>query len=135
MKSVIELEDVIIRQIRYSDDLTSSVYSRMIKERSQIAEAYRAYGRGQLLSWQGRAENDKRTILSQAYAESEKIKGDADEEAARIYSEAYSANPEFFELWTALESYRKTLPGIEKTLTTDSPYFNFIYETEVSDPQ
>ena len=131
----IELEDVIIRQIRYSDDLTSSVYSRMIKERSQIAEAYRAYGRGQLLSWQGRAENDKRTILSQAYAESEKIKGDADAEAARIYSEAYSANPEFFELWTALESYRKTLPGIEKTLTTDSPYFNFLYETEVSDPQ
>ena len=44
----IELEDVIIRQIRYSDDLTDSVYSRMIKERSQIAEAYRAYGRGQL---------------------------------------------------------------------------------------
>ena len=55
----IELEDVIIRQIRYSDDLTDSVYSRMIKERSQIAEAYRAYGRGQLLSWQGKAENDK----------------------------------------------------------------------------
>ena len=45
----IELEDVIIRQIRYSDDLTGSVYSRMIKERSQIAEAYRSYGRGQLL--------------------------------------------------------------------------------------
>ena len=31
-----ELEDVIIRQIRYSDDLTTSVYTRMIKERGQI---------------------------------------------------------------------------------------------------
>ena len=42
----IALEDVIIRQIRYSDDLTQSVYERMIKERNQIAETYRSYGRG-----------------------------------------------------------------------------------------
>jgi membrane protease subunit HflC len=32
-----ELIDVIIRQIKYSDDLTQSVYDRMIKERNQIA--------------------------------------------------------------------------------------------------
>lgn len=123
----IELEDVIIRQIRYSDDLTDSVYSRMIKERSQIAEAYRSYGRGQLLSWQGRAENEKKTILSEAYAESERIKGEADAEAAEIYSNAYSADPEFFRLWTTLESYRKTLPAIDKTLSTDMVYFDSLY--------
>ena len=123
----IELEDVIIRQIRYSDDLTDSVYSRMIKERSQIAEAYSAYGRGQLLSWQGKAENDKRTILSEAYAESEKIKGEADAAAADIYSRAYSADPEFFRLWTTLESYRKTLPDMPKTLSTDMAYFSYLY--------
>ena len=122
----IELEDVIIRQIRYSDDLTGSVYSRMIKERSQIAEAYRSYGRGQLLSWQGKAENDKRTILSQAYAESERIKGEADAEAAEIYSSAYSSDPEFFRLWTTLESYRETLPALNKTLTTNALYFDYL---------
>ena len=44
----ITLIDVVIRQIKYSDDLTESVYQRMIKERNQIAEAYRSYGRGQL---------------------------------------------------------------------------------------
>ena len=38
----IKLIDIIIRQIRYSDDLTESVYQRMIKERNQIAEAYRS---------------------------------------------------------------------------------------------
>ena len=126
----IELEDVIIRQIRYSDDLTDSVYSRMIKERSQIAEAYRAYGRGQLLSWQGKAENDKRTILSEAYAESERIKGEADAAAADIYSRAYSADPDFFRLWTTLESYRKTLPDMPKTLSTDMAYFSYLYTPE-----
>lgn len=123
----IELEDIIIRQIRYSDDLTQSVYTRMIKERNQIAEAYRSFGRGQLYSWQGKTENDKKSILSQAYAESEAIKGKADAEAAEIYSSAYGADPEFFRLWTTLESYRNTIPGLNKVLSTDMKYFDYVY--------
>ena len=123
----IELEDIIIRQIRYSDDLTESVYERMIKERNQIAEAYRSFGRGQLASWQGRTENDKKSIISEAYAKSETIKGQADAEATRIYAEAYGANPEFFKLWTTLESYRKTIGGIDKVLSTDLEYFDYLY--------
>ncbi len=123
----IELEDIIIRQIRYSDDLTSSVYTRMIKERNQIAEAYRSYGRGQLATWQGKTENDKKAILSEAYAEAEKIKGDADAKASEIYADAYEKDPEFFQLWRTLESYKATLPQLEKVLSTEAEYFNYLY--------
>lgn len=123
----IELEDIIIRQIRYSDDLTESVYERMIKERNQIAEAYRSFGRGQLASWQGRTENDKKQIISEAYAKSETIKGQADAEATKIYSDAYGANPEFFKLWTTLESYKKTVGNLDKVLSTDLEYFDYLY--------
>lgn len=123
----IKLQDIIIRQIRYSDDLTTSVYTRMIKERNQIAEAYRSYGRGQLATWQGKTENDKKVILSQAYASSEKIKGEADARATKIFSDSYSKDPEFFKLWNSLESYKQTIPGLEKVLTTDIPYFDSLY--------
>lgn len=123
----ITLIDIVIRQIRYSDDLTQSVYERMIKERNQIAEAYRSYGRGQLAQWQGKTENDKKTALSEAYAKSEEIKGIADAEAANIYAEAYEADPEFFELWRSLESYKKTVPNLDKVLSTDMEYFDLIY--------
>lgn len=123
----IKLQDIIIRQIRYSDDLTTSVYTRMIKERNQIAEAYRSYGRGQLATWQGKTENDKKVILSQAYASSEKIKGEADAKATKIFSDSYSKDPEFFKLWNLLESYKQTIPGLEKVLTTDIPYFDSLY--------
>lgn len=123
----IQLQDIIIRQIRYSDDLTESVYTRMIKERNQIAEAYRSYGRGQLATWQGKTENDKMAILSQAYAEAEKIKGAADAEATKIYADSYSQDPEFFKFWNTLESYKNTLPKLNKVLTTDLPYFDAIY--------
>lgn len=122
----IALEDVIIRQIRYSDDLTESVYERMIKERNQIAETYRSYGRGQLAEWRGQTERDRQTILSQAEAEAARIRGEADAEAARIYAESYSANPEFFELYNSLESYKVTLPATDKVLSTDGEYFKYL---------
>jgi membrane protease subunit HflC len=126
----IELIDIIIRQIRYSDDLTESVYQRMIKERNQIAEAYRSYGRGQLAQWQGKTENEQKSILSVAYASSEKIKGVADAEATKIYSEAYESDPEFFNLWRTLESYKKTIPSLNKVLSTDMQYFDLLYGSE-----
>ncbi|HPE93376.1 MULTISPECIES: protease modulator HflC [unclassified Sphaerochaeta] len=126
----IELIDIVVRQIRYSDDLTESVYQRMIKERNQIAEAYRSYGRGQLAQWQGKTESEQRQILSAAYATSETIKGIADARAAEIYAEAYEADPEFFELWRTLESYRKTIPALNKILSTDMQYFDILYGKE-----
>ena len=122
----IALEDVIIRQIRYSDDLTQSVYERMIKERNQIAETYRSYGRGQLAEWQGQTEKDRDTILSQAEAQAARIRGEADAQAAEIYAESYGSDPEFFEFYTTLESYRQTVPAMAKVLSTEGEYFSYL---------
>lgn len=126
----IEIIDIIIRQIRYSDDLTESVYQRMIKERNQIAQAYRSYGEGKKAEWLGRLENEKKTILSAAYETSETIRGKADAQATAIYAGAYEKDPEFFKFWRSIESYRRLLPKFRKTLTTDMDYFNYLYSIE-----
>lgn len=126
----IELIDVVIRQIRYSDELTTSVYDRMIKERNQIASAYRSYGEGKKAEWLGKLENERKTILSGAYEEAEIIKGNADAEATTIYADAYETDPEFFSFWRSIESYRKTLPRFNKTLTTDLEYFDYLYSAD-----
>ncbi len=123
----IEVIDIVIRQIRYSDDLTQSVYQRMIKERNQIAEAYRSYGEGQQSRWRGKTDNDKRSIISQAYAEAEQIKGVADAKATQIYADAYERDPEFFSLWRTLESYRKTIQNLNKVFSTEMEYFDILY--------
>ncbi len=123
----IEVIDIIPTQIKYSDELTESVYNRMIKERNQIAQAFRSYGEGQKAEILGKLENDKRRILSEAYATSETTKGKADAEATRIYSDSYSRDPSFFDFWRAIESYRQTLPNFSKTLSTDMDYFRYMY--------
>jgi membrane protease subunit HflC len=126
----IELIDIVIRQIKYSDDLTESVYNRMIKERNQIAQAFRSDGEGKKAAWIGRKERELRSIQSEAYRKSEEIKGEADAKAAAIYAQAYRKNPEFYTFWKSIESYRKMLPKFKKTLTTDPDYFNYLYNMQ-----
>ncbi len=123
----IEVLDIIPRQIKYSDELTESVYSRMIKERNQIAQAFRSYGEGKKAEWFGKLENEKRSILSEAYQTAETNKGKADAEATKIFADAYGRDPDFFKFWKAIESYRQTLPNFRKTLSTDMDYFRYLY--------
>jgi len=123
----IELIDVVTRQIRYSDELTPSVYARMIRERNQIAQAYRSAGEGSKAEWLGKMDNEKRSILSAAYEQAETIRGRADATATRIYADAYNQDRDFFNFWRGVESYRSTLPNFNKTLTTDMEYFRYLY--------
>lgn len=125
----IELIDVVTRQIRYSNELTQSVYARMIKERNQIAQAFRSEGEGRKAEWLGRMDNEKRSILSAAYERAETFRGTADAEAARIYADAYNSDRAFFDFWRAVESYRTTLPKFNKTLSTDMEYFRYLYSS------
>lgn len=125
----IELIDIVPRQIKYSDELTESVYNRMIKERNQVAQAYRSLGEGKKAEWLGKLENEKRTIESEAYKVSEETKGKADAEAAAIYAESYSRDPQFYEFWKSLESYKNTMSGFDTMYSTDLNYFKYLYSS------
>jgi membrane protease subunit HflC len=123
-----ELIDIVIRQIKYSDELTKSVYDRMVKERNKEAERYRSEGLGEKDIWLGKMQNELDKIQSSAYKEAETLKGEADAKAAHIYAAAYNQDPEFYSYWKALDSYRKLLPKFRKTLTTDAEYFKYLYQ-------
>jgi membrane protease subunit HflC len=121
-----ELIDVIIRQIKYSDQLTESVFQRMIKERHQVAQKFRSDGEGQKSEWLGKTEREVRRIRSEAYERAETIKGRADAEAARIYAEAYNKDPEFYAFWKAMETYPMVLPNFVTTLSTDAEFLRYL---------
>jgi membrane protease subunit HflC len=124
----IELIDIIIRQIKYSDDLTQSVYNRMIKERKQIAQAFRSAGEGEKAKLLGQMEKELRTIRSDAERQAKEIRAKADAEALLIRNRAYSQNPEFAEFWMAMVQYEKLLPKMKKILTTDLDFFKYLHK-------
>jgi membrane protease subunit HflC len=122
-----ELIDVIIRQIKYSDDLTQSVYDRMIKERNQIAQAFRSDGEGEKAKWLGQTNRELKQIQSDAERKAKEIKAKADATALSIRNRAYSQDPEFADYWMALEAYKSILPKFNKTMTTDSDFYKYLY--------
>jgi membrane protease subunit HflC len=122
-----ELIDILIRQIKYSDDLTQSVYDRMIKERNQIAQAFRSDGEGEKAKWMGQMSRELALVQSDAERKAKEIKAKADAEALVIRNRAYNQDPDFADYWMALEEYKVLLPRFNKTLTTDSDFFKYLY--------
>lgn len=125
----IELIDVRISRINYTEEVRKAVYDRMITERTRIAEKFRSEGQGIKAEIEGQMEKELQRITSEAYRTSQEIIGKADAEAIRIYANAYNRDPEFYSFIKTLETYRETLKEDDwLILTTDSDYFKYLKE-------
>jgi membrane protease subunit HflC len=122
----IELVDVKIKRINYTEQVQIKVYERMVEERLRVAAEYRSEGEGEMMRIQGESENEQKRIISEAYRLAEEIRGKADAEALNIYAKAYSADPEFYTFIKTLESYKDTLKNSTFMLSTDSEYLKYI---------
>ena len=122
----IELVDVKIKRINYIENVRQAVYNRMIAERNQIAEKYRAEGKGEASNIRGEKEKELQVITSQAYKISQILKGEADAKATQIYADAYSVDVDFYEFLKALDVYKAVMTK-ESTLilSTDSDFMKY----------
>jgi modulator of FtsH protease HflC len=111
----IELIDVRIKRINYVENVRRSVYMRMQSERERIAERYRSEGRGKKKEIEGQTTRDEKRISSSAYKDAQSIIAAADAEAAKIFADAYNADPEFYSFWRTLDAYGKIV-GANTTL-------------------
>ena len=122
----IELVDVKIKRINYIENVRQAVYNRMIAERNQIAEKYRAEGQGEASNIRGEKEKELQVIKSQAYKDAQKIKGDADATATQIYADSYGADPDFYAFLKTMEVYKETLQKDSTLiLSTDSDFMKY----------
>lgn len=125
----IELVDVKIKRINYTEQVRESVYNRMIAERNQIAEKYRSEGQGEARKINGDKERELKRIKSEAYRKAQEIMGKADAEATRIFAEAFGVDPEFYSFTKTLEAYSETMDESSSlVLSTDSEFFKYLKE-------
>ena len=123
----IEIVDIQLKRINYTPEVQDQVFNRMISGQNQIAEKYRAQGQGKKQEILGMQVQRKKEIISGAYLESEKIKGDADARATRIYADAYGKSPEFYNFIKTLETYKNTIDSTTQfILSTDNPYLRYM---------
>lgn len=122
----IELVDVKIKRINYVEKVRDAVYGRMIAERNQIAEKFRAEGKGEASNIRGDKQKELQRIKSRAYKKAQVIKGEADAKATAIYAAAYGSDPEFYAFVKTLEAYKATLGGnTTLVLSTKSDFMRY----------
>ena len=123
----IEILDVHLKRINYTQTVQEQVFNRMISGQEQIAEKYRAQGQGKKQEILGSQVQRKKEIMSGAYLEAQKIKGDADAEVTQIYANAYGKSPEFYNFIKTLETYSNTIDSSTQfILSTDNPYLKYL---------
>ena len=128
----IEIVDVRIKRIELSQEVRSSVYSRMVTERKGLANKYRSEGAEEAEKLQAFADKERTIILANAYKESEKLRGDGDAISASNYSKAYNQDVEFYSFYRSLESYKKAFneQGDVLILNPDSEFFRHFNPSE-----
>ncbi|MBP1915413.1 membrane protease subunit HflC [Lederbergia galactosidilyticus] len=119
----ITVVDVRTKRTDLPEENENSVYTRMVSERESTAQEYLSKGDAQKNETMAETDRKVREMLSKAESEAEVIRAEGEGEAAKIYNKSFSKDPEFYNLYRTLESYKKTI-GEDTViiLPSDSPY-------------
>ncbi len=124
----VEIIDFRVKRIDLPSNLSSSVYERMRTERNRLAEELRSEGKEIAREIKAIADKDKVVILAEAYKEAEQIRGSGDAEAAGIYAESFSQDPEFYEFTRSMKAYVETFENKSDVMLidSDSEFFQYL---------
>ena len=123
----VEVNDVRINRTELPPGTEESVYARMKTERERLAKKNRAEGDERARRIRAEADREARVIVANARRDAEIQRGAGDAEAARIYGEAYAADPDFYAFTRSLEAYRKTIDGkTTLVLSPDTEFFQYL---------
>lgn len=124
----IRVLDVRVKGIDLPEDLSKNVYRRMSTEREREARETRSEGKELAEGIKADADREKIVIESDAYRESEVIRGEGDAVAAATYAKAFNKNPEFYAFTRSLQAYKDTFANDEDVLLLkpDSDFFKYM---------
>jgi membrane protease subunit HflC len=91
----------------------------MKSERVRVANELRSTGAAESEKIRADADRQRIVILAEAYRQAEAIRGEGDAKAARIYSDAFGKNPEFYKFTRSLEAYKDSFKTRSDVLLID----------------
>ncbi len=123
----VEVVDVRIVKADLPQSNSKAIFKRMQTEREKEAKRIRAEGIEEAAFIKSKADKDKSVILSDAYMKSQIIKGQGDAEAAKTYNNTYSKDIEFFNFYSTIQTYKKSLGEKNSIiLSSDSKFLEYL---------
>jgi membrane protease subunit HflC len=123
----IEVVDVRLKRADLPEENSQAIYARMQSEREQQARQYRGEGAEAAQSVRANAERERTVILAEAQRDSQRVKGDGDAQAVKLYADAFGQDKEFFAFYRSLQAYRDALNGRDTSfvLAPEGNFFRF----------
>jgi membrane protease subunit HflC len=123
----IEVADVRIRRADFPEENTQAILARMQSERERVAREARAEGAEVAARVRANAERDRTVLLAEAEANAQILRGTGEQEAIRIFAEAFNRDPEFYQFWRTMQAYREVFSSGEArmVLTPESDFFRY----------
>ena len=116
----VEIVDVRITRVDYVEAITESVYRRMEAERKRVANELRSTGAAEGEKIRADADRQREVTLANAYRDAQKLKGEGDAAAARLYNEAFGRDPQFAQFYRSLEAYKATFSKKSDVMVLDA---------------
>ena len=129
----VEIIDFRVKRIDLPSNLSNSVYERMRTERQRLAEELRSEGKEIAREITAEADKEKVVILAEAYKLAEQLRGQGDAEAAGIYAQSFSQDPEFYEFTRSMKAYVETFENKSDVMLIDSDSEFFKYLNDKKD--
>ena len=104
----IDVVDVRLTRVDYTEAITESVYRRMEAERKRVANELRSTGGAEGEKIRADADRQRDVTVANAYRDAQKIKGEGDAQAAAVYNEAFGRDPQFAQFYRSLEAYKSS---------------------------
>ena len=125
----VELVDVRVQRIDLVDEVSGSVYQRMQESFNALAKRLRAEGAATAEKIRAEADRQRADILSSAARDAQRVRGQADAQAAAFYTRAYGKNPEFAVFYQSLQAYKDSLgrDGDVLVIQPDSDFYKYLH--------
>ncbi|WP_371833412.1 protease modulator HflC [Ferirhizobium litorale] len=123
----LSIQDVRIRRTDLTQEVSQQTYDRMKAERLAEAELIRARGNEEAQRRRAIADRQVVEIVADARRDSEILRGEGEGERSRIFGEAFSRDPSFYDFYRSLKAYSTSLGSSDTTLvlSPDSDFFRY----------
>ncbi|MBU0593404.1 MAG: protease modulator HflC [Pseudomonadota bacterium] len=124
----VQVMDVRLKRVDLPQEVSESVYQRMEAERKRVANELRSQGFAESEKIRADADRQREVILAEAYRTAQQTKGEGDAKAAATYAAAYGQNPEFYSFYRSLEAYRQSFKSKSDVLVLEptSEFFKYM---------
>lgn len=121
----IEIKDVRIVRADLPRENNEAIFKRMFSDRNKEAREYRAQGKEQSKVIISTAMKEATIIKANAEKDAQIIRGEGDSAASKIFAEAFSKDPDFYNFYRTMQAYRKSIKK-EDTRALLSPNSEFM---------